>query len=71
MSGSGADEAMLEGALRDLLQAFSATSDGWRDGARQDFDRDHLREIEARSRQGIKALGELSVLCADAIRRCE
>ncbi|MBN8527160.1 MAG: hypothetical protein J0M02_17650 [Planctomycetes bacterium] len=71
MSTPVADEAALEGALRDLLQAFSATSDGWRDGARDEFDRDHLREIDARTRQAMKALAELSALCADAVRRCE
>lgn len=64
------DEAVLEGALRDLLQAFSATSDGWRDGAREEFDRDHLRDLDARARQALKALGELGALCAEAQRRC-
>lgn len=71
MSTPGADEASLDGALRDLLQAWSATSDAWRDGARDEFDRDHLRDIDWRARQGIKALAELSALCGDAIRRCE
>lgn len=71
MSTPGADEGMLDGALRELMQSWRSTSEGWRDGAREEFDRDHLRDLEWRARQAMKALGDLSVLCAEAIRRCE
>jgi hypothetical protein len=70
MSSSAADEASLDRALRELAEAWAATGDGWRDGARSEFDRDHLTDILWRGHQGMKALTELSALCADAQRRC-
>ena len=71
MSAASADEASIDRALRELTDAWIATGNGWRDGARDEFDRDHLNDILWRGRQGMKALGELSALCADAMRRCE
>ena len=70
MSSPAADEASLDRALRGLNEAWLATSDGWRDGARSEFDRDHLSEIQSRGRLALKSLGELTQLCAEALRRC-
>ncbi len=70
MSSPSADEATFDRALRELADAWAATGDGWRDGARVEFDRDHLSDIMWRGRQGMKALSELSALCSDAMRRC-
>ncbi len=71
MSASSADEATLDRAARELLEAWAATGDGWRDAARAEFQHDHLDGIAWRSRLGMKELSELSALCADAVRRCE
>lgn len=64
-------DSVLEGAMRELIQAWSATSDGWHDDARTEVDRDHVEPICARTRHAARALAELSLLCGDAIRRCE
>lgn len=70
MSGPGADEEVIDRALRDLREAFAATADGWRDAAREEFDRDHLRDLEWRAKHASRSLGELTQLCAEAVRRC-
>jgi len=70
MSSPSADEATLDSALRELADAWLITGEGWRDAAREEFDRDHLTDIMWRGRQGMKALSELSALCSEAVRRC-
>ncbi len=70
MSSPSADEATLDRAMRELTDAWQISGAGWRDAAREEFDRDHLVDILWRGRQGMKALGELSALCSEAMRRC-
>lgn len=70
MSSPSADEATLDRALRELTDAWAIAGEGWQDAARTEFERDHLDDIQWRGRQGMKALGELSALCAEAMRRC-
>ena len=71
MTSPTADEGTLDRAVRELLEAWAATGNGWRDAARSEFEREHLDMIVWRGRQGMKALGELSALCTEAVRRCE
>lgn len=72
MSGGSndGDEAVLDRAMHELLEAWAATTDGWRDGARDDFARDFLDPIEWRTRHALQSLGELAALCAEAQRKC-
>ena len=70
MSSTSADEATMDRALRELTDAWLIAGEGWRDAARDEFAREHLDQIEWRGRQGMKALSELSALCAEAVRRC-
>lgn len=70
MSTPTADEATLDRALRELTEAWAAAGEGWRDAAREEFDREHLTPLLWRGRQGMKALGELTALCGEAVRRC-
>ncbi len=71
MSGPSGEDASLDGAVRELLEAWRATSDSWRDAARSEIDRLHIDPIGDRARHAARALGELAALCDDAIRRCE
>lgn len=71
MRGVDGEDGALDGALRELIEAWSATSDGWRDAARGEVDRDHIDPILSRGRHAGRALAELAALCSDAIRRCE
>ena len=64
-------ESVLDGALRELLDAWMATSDGWRDQARSEVDREFIDPISNRSKQAACAMSELSQLCRDAVRRCQ
>jgi hypothetical protein len=66
-----ADEAALERAVRDLLDAWAVAGDAWRDGTREEFDRDHLQGLHWRGRHAMKAVAELSQLCSEALRRCQ
>ena len=70
MSNPAADEATLDRALRELSDAWAIAGEGWRDAAREEFQRDHLDDISWRGRQAMKSLGELTQLCAEALRRC-
>lgn len=72
MSGGtqGGDEAVLDRAIHELMESWAATSDTWRDQARTDFGREFVDVIEWRTRHAMRSLTELSVLCAEAQRKC-
>lgn len=70
-SGSNdGDEAVLDRAIHELIEAWAMTADGWRDQARTDFGREFLDPIEWRTRHALRSLSDLSMLCAEAQRRC-
>jgi hypothetical protein len=68
-TGDGGEEA-LDGALRELLDAWQATADGWRDAARSEIDQQHIEPLRVQAKQAARSLAELSRLCRDAVRRC-
>lgn len=71
MSGSSdSDEAVLDRAIHELLEAWASTAEGWRDQARLDFDREFVDPITWRTRHALRSLGDLSALCAEAQRKC-
>ena len=70
MSNASADEATLDRAVRELTDAWAIAGDGWRDAAREEFQRDHFDDLAWRGRQAMKSLSELTLLCAEALRRC-
>ena len=70
MPNVSGDDALLDKALRELSQAWSATSDGWRDQARTTFAETHLQEIEKRARLGARAIKQLEALLSEAMRQC-
>jgi hypothetical protein len=64
------DDALLEKALKELLVAWDATSDGWRDQARVDFAHDHLDPLMARARQAAGAIRRMDTLLREAVQQC-
>lgn len=70
MSSDGDEGAIIERHLRDLLAAWEATGERWRDGARSEFETEHLEAIAWRTRHALKAYAELAALCAEAERSC-
>ena len=68
-SGEG-DEAVLDRAIHELIEAWAVSAEGWRDQARTDFGREFLDQIEWRTRQALRSLSDLSALCAEAQRKC-
>ncbi|MBA2482308.1 MAG: hypothetical protein H0V44_16720 [Planctomycetes bacterium] len=70
MTGVSGDDALLEDSLRQLLEAWAATSEGWRDQARSDFADQHLAGIEDRTRLAARSVKEMDVLIAQVMRQC-
>lgn len=70
MPGVMGDDALIAEALRRLGQAWSATADGWRDQAREEFARLHLDGIEQRAREAARAIKRVETLIAEVDRQC-
>ena len=70
MPAVNGDDGLLEKALADLRGAWAATAETWRDQARADFEREHLEEIEQRTRQAVRAIRQMDTLMREAMRQC-
>lgn len=70
MPGVGGDDAQLEEGLRELVTAWTATEEGWRDQARAAFAQECLDEIESRARAGMRAIRQLDALMKEAQSQC-
>lgn len=70
MPNLGGDDALLEKAIKDLHAAWDVAGEGWRDLARDDFKDRHLDGMEAEVRGAARAMRELQVLIAEAVRSC-
>lgn len=70
MPGGTGDDAVLEQALRDLMDAWKRTEDRWRDSARSDFERECLAEIHQRATLATRAIKQLEQLLREAMHAC-
>jgi hypothetical protein len=70
MAGTMGDDALIGGALRDLLAAWHLAGDRWRDQARADFTQIHLEPIEASAREAARAIVQVERLLAEVSRQC-
>ncbi len=71
MAGVMGDDALLQKAIQDLLEAWNATEAAWHDDARDEFAEHHLKPIEGRARDAVKAINMLESLLAEATRQCQ
>jgi hypothetical protein len=70
MAGVTGDDALIGGALRELLQAWEFASDRWHDQARADFAKLHLEPIEASAREAARSIVQVERLLAEVSRQC-
>jgi hypothetical protein len=69
-TGSGANDAVLLGALKDLNAHWERTASAWRDAAREQFERDYLRELAVSVRTAASAINQIEVLLRQVRKEC-
>jgi hypothetical protein len=70
MPGASGDDAVLESALKDLMSAWHATQDRWRDSARADFEREFLEALHARAKLAVRAIKQVEGLMRETMQSC-
>jgi hypothetical protein len=70
MSGPGANDAVLLGALKDLNAYWERTAAVWHDAARDRFERDYLRDFAAAVRMAASGISQIEVLLRQVRKEC-
>ncbi len=70
MSATEGNAAAMLGALKDLRAYWERTASVWRDAARAQFERDHLRELVESTRTAATAVGQIEVLLSQIRKDC-
>jgi hypothetical protein len=70
MPGASGDDAVLESAFKELMAAWQATQDRWRDSARQDFERAFLEDLHTRVKLAVRSIKQMEALMRQAIQAC-
>jgi uncharacterized protein YukE len=63
-------EAILSKALEDLGHSWTKTASGWRDKAREDFQKEYLDEFDRAGRAAKQSMRGISELLKKAVRDC-
>ena len=64
-------ELILQGALDDLKRDWMITGSGWRDKARQDFEKEFIDEMLTAGTGAVRAMTELTLLMRRVVRECQ
>lgn len=70
MSASGGNDAVLAKALNDLLKHWEQTASAWKDRAREDFDKDFIRELAPAVRAASGAIQDIEQLLQTVKKEC-
>ena len=70
MSATGANSAVLSGALKDLNTHWEMTESGWRDAAREKFDTEYLEPLRLAVRTASNSMIQIEQLLNQVRREC-
>lgn len=70
MSATGANYAVLSGALKDLDTNWELAATKWKDEARERFDKEYLKDLRTAVRTASNAMAQIELLLDQVRREC-
>jgi len=70
MSATGANDAVLAGALKDLNTRWELTAASWKDAAREKFEKEYLEDLRMAVCSASNAMAQIELLLNQVRREC-
>ncbi len=70
MSGTGGNDAILLGALKEFHACWERNAAAWKDKAREEFWRDYVQDVVEAVRSASNAISQIEVLLRQVHKEC-